>query len=50
MEEQWPAFYSHQRMVASCTSLHDYKSRYNNGLTAKLMLMWRREERREMIH
>jgi len=25
------------------------KSRYNNGLIAKLMLMWRREERREMI-
>jgi hypothetical protein len=25
------------------------KSRYNNGLVAKLMLMWRREKRREMI-
>jgi uncharacterized membrane protein (GlpM family) len=25
-----------------------YKSRYNNGLIAKLMLMWRREGRREM--
>jgi len=26
-----------------------YKSKYNNGLKAKLMLMWRIEERREMI-
>jgi hypothetical protein len=25
------------------------KSEYNNGLIAKLRLMWRREERREMI-
>jgi hypothetical protein len=24
MEEQWPAFYSQQSMVASCTSLHGY--------------------------
>ena len=26
-----------------------HESRYNNGLIAKLMLMWRREEMREMI-
>jgi len=25
------------------------QSRYNNGLIAKLMLMWRREKMREMI-
>ena len=25
------------------------KSKYNNGLIAKLILMWRKEERREMI-
>jgi len=25
------------------------KNSYNNGLIAKLILMWRREERREMI-
>jgi hypothetical protein len=38
---------SQRSLPASPGNMHN-KSRYNNGLIAKLMLMWRRKGRKEM--